>query len=187
MRKFAAVVAAVALSAGPAAAGIKVSDAYSAMYGFAGANAANVKVKTTSEGRTYIAGFLPGGLKYAAYFYKCDADGRECAGVSLVTANTETQMTVYDMNSWNRQRLPQAFLDSEGDPTLQLFTYSTGPYGAADITGLLRFWDDEVLRFRERVYAPSGAQGVSSSGDDARLLNATPLSGRPQSDWLNAR
>lgn len=153
----------------PAHAGMKVADVVAAAKSFAGENAAGVELKTLESGNLFLAARMPNGAKYGAFFFHCGDDKRECGGLSFEIGFLDAKMDLNDMNAWNRKRLSQAYLDSDNDPTLQLYTHSTGPYGQASLGDLLEWWRSEAYLFHDYVYEESSRQLISAGSDEVSL------------------
>ncbi|MGF1544273.1 MAG: YbjN domain-containing protein [Parvularculaceae bacterium] len=185
MRKtIAGALVALLAATGPAAAqnaciggGLKVGDLTRATNQ---AGAGTLEFVRTVNDQIFAAGTTAEDINYGAVFVDCDnaasPDRATCGSVSLISFFGFARGAPVDLvNAWNNDQFLQAYIDEDGDPTLQ--HYLIAPCGAStgDLAANMDFWRRSVLQFAVLMSSEgrtSVRNQVSASGDDARAFNA---------------
>lgn len=76
-------------------------------------------LETDDTGDPMISGRISG-YKYVMYFYGCEGSDT-CKDIQLMASWTDTHANAGHMHQWNfENRFGTAFIDSDGDPTIQM-------------------------------------------------------------------
>ena len=92
------------------------------------------------------------GIKYTMLFYGCNDNNENCKSISLSAAWGGTDVTMSDINDWNRvKRFGKAYLDSDGDPVLEMQINLDHGVSQANLEDTIDWWAISLARFKDEV------------------------------------
>lgn len=92
-----------------------------------------------------------GGKDYIIYFYGCEEQmtgGKMCTNMHLTSYWGGGDLDLEDVNAWNRDnRSGKAYIDSDGDPTLEWNVNLLGGVSEEMLDDTLRWWSESLSEF----------------------------------------
>lgn len=94
---------------------------------------------------------IAGGRPYDITFYDCTGNA-DCQTIMLRAAFRASGQTADEMAEWNRaQRFGKAYLDAEGNPTVEMNVNLTGGVTTANLADSLDRWETVLSEFAGHV------------------------------------
>ncbi|WP_341502328.1 YbjN domain-containing protein [Gallaecimonas sp. GXIMD4217] len=103
-----------------------------------------------SAGDPKIRGRIEG-IGYSIFFYGCK-DGKSCDDIQFNAGWSGTEVTLSDVNRWNSQKkFGKAFIDSEGDPILQMAVNIDHGVSEMNLEDTFNWWQVAMKGFKQEV------------------------------------
>ena len=92
------------------------------------------------------------GSKYRMLFFGCESN-EDCDGILFTTSYVvDGEVTKSDMNDWNEATVVAgAYLDSDGDPTLQFYFPMKGGVSRSLFEHAIELWGEDVEKFKDHI------------------------------------
>lgn len=88
------------------------------------------------------------GNKYGISFWGC-TDGKDCEDIQFNAGWSDTGATQEQMNEWNRtKRFGKAFLDSDGDPNLEMGVNINHGVSTENMEDTFKWWSSLLEGFK---------------------------------------
>lgn len=111
----------------------------------------SAKLSKDSEGDPLITGRIRG-TRYGIYFYGCDSEGADCDDIQFNAAWSNVKVSLEAINQWNAQkRYGKAFIDSEGDPVIQMTVNLDYGVSESNLDDTFNWWTKALDGFIEEV------------------------------------
>ncbi|MFD2237352.1 YbjN domain-containing protein [Aureimonas populi] len=108
------------------------------------------------------------GTSFVIYFYDCDDLDANCNTVSFAAGWEVSGLTVEQVNAWNRdKRFGRAYLDTEGEPVLEMDVNLKGSVSAENFEDTVDWWRVVMADFTSNVVkaAPGTPEPEEPSGE----------------------
>ena len=92
------------------------------------------------------------GSKYRMLFFGCESNA-DCDGI-LFSASyvVDGNVSKSDMNDWNEATVvANAYLDSDGDPTLQFYLPMKGGISQSLFKHSVELWGEDIAKFKDHI------------------------------------
>ena len=111
----------------------------------------SARLTTDSVGDPMVRGRIDG-KAYLIYFYGC-TEGKNCRSISFATYWTGTQgVTREKIEEWNQtNRFGYAYLDSDGDPRLDMDVNLFGGDSGKNLDDTIDWWRVVIKKFDEYI------------------------------------
>ena len=111
----------------------------------------SAKLGKDSEGDPLITGRIKG-TRYGIYFYGCNSEGEDCDDIQFNAAWSGVKVSLKAVNRWNaKKRYGKAFIDSEGDPVIQMTVNLDYGVSADNLDDTFNWWTKALEDFIAEV------------------------------------
>lgn len=121
-------------------------------------------VESNAKSRIYKVKFADTGLVYMLVLDVCGGPTAACGrlGYQLWFNKSAGSFSPQQMNAWNQQRPPQAFINTDGGTGMIHYIFAPDGVTPANLRNNFDFWHVSVIQFTEFLRnAPRGGQTVS--------------------------
>jgi len=109
----------------------------------------SAELTTDNEGDPKITGRMEG-ISYRIYFYGC-SNGRNCDSIQFTTGWVSDNVSLYDINEWNRvKRFGRVYLDHEDDPMVEMNVNLDKGVSRGNLDDTFGWWKTAITSFKEQ-------------------------------------